>query len=193
MLYKLGKVVSKSKSYLIFESNSTGFVVHVYNVDQFELDKFQKVFIYEHKNEYVHTYYGFKEFKERLFFEDLLTIQGIGPKTAMSILSNGWKKVWEFITDGDFESLAKLQYVGIKSAKQIILEFQNKYKSIMNKKPTSKNKMEVLNALKTLGFQDSQISPIVDKLKEKDDIDLMIQEAIELISNEQQSNIIKAN
>lgn len=88
MLYRLGKVVNKNKSYLIFESNNTGYVIHTPNVDLFEIDKFQKIFIYEHQNDYIHTYYGFKDFKERLFFEDLLSIPGIGPKTALGILSH---------------------------------------------------------------------------------------------------------
>ena len=88
MLYKLGRVISKTKTCLIFESNYTGYAIFVTNVDNYEVDKFQKIFVYEHKSEYGHSYYGFKEFKERIFFEDLLTIQGIGPKTAMSILSS---------------------------------------------------------------------------------------------------------
>lgn len=193
MLYKLGKVLNKTKSYLIFETNYTGYVIHVANVDQFELDKFQKIFIYEHQNEYVHTFYGFKEFKERLFFEDLLSIQGIGPKTAISILSHNWKHVLELIAIGDYEEISKLPYVGLKVAKQLVLEFQNKYNSILNKQTYSKNKIEAIKTLKTLGFNQKQIDLVVDKLEEKDDLDLMIEQAIELISNEVQStNIIKA-
>ena len=83
----VGKVISKSKQNLIFESNYTGYIIHVSNVDKFETDKFQKIFIYEHKNEYSHSYFGFKEFKERILFEDLISIPGIGPKTALSILT----------------------------------------------------------------------------------------------------------
>lgn len=89
MLYKLGKIVSIAKSYFLLESNYTGYVVYAPEIERFELDKFQKVFIYRHKNDYVDVYYGFKEFKERLFFEDLLSIQGIGPKTGIAILNEG--------------------------------------------------------------------------------------------------------
>lgn len=183
MLYKLGKVVNKSKSYLIFESNNTGYVVYTPNVNLFELDKFQKIFIYNYQNEYVHTYYGFKDFKERLFFEDLLTITGIGPKTALSIISNNWKLVLELISNGDYEEIAKLPYVGLKTAKQIVLEFQTKYRNILSKKSESKNKLEVIKTLKTLGFNQSQIDAISDKIVENDDLDTMIEQSIELISN----------
>lgn len=191
MLYKLGKVVSKTKTYLILESNYTGYVIFTPNVDKFELNKFQKIFIYEHENEYVHTLYGFKDFKERLFFEDLLTIPGIGPKTALGVLSHGWSYVLEIIAQGDFEELSKLPYIGLRTAKQIVFEFQNKYQNILNKKTESKNKLEVFKTLKTLGFNQTQINLLEDKLIDEDNIDLMIEKAIEIISNEQQNKAIK--
>lgn len=192
MLYKLGKVISKAKTYLILESNYTGYAIYTPNVDKFELGKFQKIFIYEHENEYVHTLYGFKDFKERLFFEDLLSIPGIGPKTALGILSHGWSYVLEIIAQGDFEELSKLPYIGIRTAKQIIFELQSKYQNILNKKSESKNRLEVFKTLKTLGFNQTQINLLDNKLIEEENIDLMIEKAIEIISNEQQHNTIKA-
>lgn len=94
MLYRLGKIISKSSinSSLIFESNYTGYVINVNNVDNFEIDKFQKIFIFDYKHDYEKTYYGFKEFMERVLFKDLLSIQGLRPKTAMSVLSFDWKR-----------------------------------------------------------------------------------------------------
>lgn len=191
MLYKLGKVTSKNKSSLIFESNYTGYVINVTNVDKFELDKFQKIFIYEYKNDYGRTYYGFKEFRERIFFEDLLSISGIGPKTAMSILGLNWKEVMEMISNGDYDSIAKIPYVGLRTARQIVFDFQKKYKSMLNNKSESKNKIEVYKTLRNLGFNESQIDVVSSKLKESDDIDQMIESAIEIISHEQQNNISK--
>ena len=190
MLYRLGKVVNKNKSYLIFESNNTGYVIHTPNVDLFEIDKFQKIFIYEHQNDYIHTYYGFKDFKERLFFEDLLSIPGIGPKTALGILSHNWNYILELIINGEYQELAKLPYVSIKIAKQIVLEFQAKYKAILAKKSESKNKLEVYKTLKTLGFNQKQIDAISSQIQENDNLDLMVEQAIELISNAQH-NIAK--
>ena len=191
MLYKLGKVISKSKQNLIFESNYTGYIIHVSNVDKFETDKFQKIFIYEHKNEYSHSYFGFKEFKERILFEDLISIPGIGPKTALSILTISWNELMSLIASGDFNEIAKIPYVGLRTARQIVFDFQKKYKSMLNKKIESKNKLEVYKTLKTLGFNENQISLLSNKLEDTNDIDQMVQTAIEIISHEQQNNIIK--
>ena len=187
MLYRLGKVVNKNKSYLILESNYTGYVIYTPNIDQFELDKFQKIFIYEHWNDYDHTYYGFKDFKERLFFEDLLSIPGIGPKTALAILAHNWNYVLDLIINGEYQELAKLPYVSIKTARQIVFEFQAKYKAILAKKYESKNKLEVYKTLKTLGFNQKQIDAISSQIQENDNLDLMVEQAIELISNAQHS------
>ena len=192
MLYKLGKIVSKTKTSLIFESNYTGYVIQVSDVDKFELDKFQKIFIFEYKNDYGLNYYGFKEFRERIFFEDLLSIPGIGPKTAMSVLSSNWKEIMDMIAAGDYNSIAKIPYVGLRTARQIVFDFQKKYKTILSKKTESKNKLEVYNTLRTLGFNEKQINLVSTKLVETNDVDQMIEKAIEIISNEQQNNIIKA-
>lgn len=192
MLYKLGKVIAKTKTNLIFESNYTGYVIYVANIDKFEIDKFQKIFIFEYKNDYVRTFYGFKEFKERIFFEDLLTIQGIGPKTAMSIISSNWKEVMDMIATGDYDNIAKIPYVGLRTARQIVFDFQKKYKTMLSKKTESKNKLEVFNTLRTLGFNENQIELVSSKLQDTNDIDQMIEKAIEIISHEQQNNITKA-
>lgn len=194
MLYKLGKVVFKTKSSIILESNYTGYIITVGNINQYEIDKFQKIYIYNYQNEYSKTIYGFKEFKERIFFEDLISVQGVGPKTAISILSTNWKEIMKMIAEGDYESIAKIPYVGTKTARKIVFDFQKKYNTFLSKNKESKNKLEVYKTLKTLGFNEKQINSISNKLQESDDVDQMIEQAIELISHDHQNkpNISKA-
>lgn len=190
MLYKLGKIVSIAKSYFLLESNYTGYVVYAPEIERFELDKFQKVFIYRHKNDYVDMYYGFKEFKERLFFEDLLSIQGIGPKTGIAILNEGWKKALDLIAVGDWENLSKLPHLGQRSAKQLVFEFQTKYDKILSNKNTfNKTQNELENTLKTLGFSNTQISLALASVDSNSSIEDMVENAIKVISNEQHKKI----
>ncbi|MBR3348041.1 MAG: Holliday junction branch migration protein RuvA [Mycoplasmataceae bacterium] len=193
MIYKLGKIIAKTKTNLIFESNYTGFTINVANVDKYEIDKFQKIFIYEYENDYGKSYYGFKEFKERIFFEDLLSIQGIGPKTAMSILTSNWKEVMKMIAEGNYDEIAKIPYVGLRTARQIIFDFQKKYNLMLSKENQSKNKLEVFQTLKSLGFNKNQIDLVANKLEDTNDIEKMVEKAIEIISHEQSNreNIIK--
>lgn len=191
MLYKLGKVVAKSKNSIIFESCYTGIVIYVSDINKFEINKFQKIFIYEYKNEYRKSFYGFKEFKERIFFEDLLSIQGVGPKTAMSVISSNWKEIMAYIASGDYSSIAKIPYVGLKTARQIVFEFQKKYENMLSIKHENQNKVEALKTLKTLGFNESQINFVQDKLNDDCNVEQMIEKAIEIISHEKSNHIIK--
>ncbi|MGL5205701.1 MAG: Holliday junction branch migration protein RuvA [Metamycoplasmataceae bacterium] len=189
MLYKLGKIVSISKNYFLFESNYTGYVVYAPEIERFELDKFQKIFIYHHKNEYIDVYYGFKEFKERLFFEDLLSIQGIGPKTGISILNEGWKNALDLIAQGNWEKLSKMPHLGQRSARQLVFEFQSKYNSLLTKKPTNKNENDLIETLQTLGFNKNQIIHAIANIDESDSIENMVEQAIKVISSEQHKKI----
>ncbi|MGL5205273.1 MAG: Holliday junction branch migration protein RuvA [Metamycoplasmataceae bacterium] len=189
MLYKLGKIVSIAKNYFLFESNYTGYVVYAPEIERFELDKFQKIFIYHHKNDYIDVYYGFKDFKERLFFEDLLSIQGIGPKTGISILNEGWKKALDLIVEGDWEKLAKMPHLGQRSARQLVFEFQSKYNALITKKPANKNEDDLIETLKTLGFNKNQIIHAIANINVNDSIENMIEQAIKVISNEQHKKI----
>ena len=191
MLYKLGKIVSIAKNYFLLESNYTGYVVYAPEIERFELDKFQKIFMYHHKNDYIDVYYGFKEFKERLFFEDLLSIQGIGPKTSIAILNEGWKKALDLIAGGDWEKLSKMPHLGQRSAKQLVFEFQSKYNTMLTKKTFNKNQIDLEDTLKTLGFNKNQISHALSNIDANATIEDMVETAIKVISNEQHKKIVK--
>ncbi len=191
MLYKLGKIVSIAKNYFLLESNYTGYVVYAPEIERFELDKFQKIFMYHHKNDYIDVYYGFKEFKERLFFEDLLSIQGIGPKTSIAILNEGWKKALDLIAGGDWEKLSKMPHLGQRSAKQLVFEFQSKYNTMFTKKTFYKNQIDFEDTLKTLGFNKNQILHALSNIDANATIEDMVETAIKVISNEQHKKIVK--
>ena len=90
------------------------------------------------------------------------------------------------IAAGDYDGLAKIPYVGLRTARQIVFDFQKKYKTILSKKTESKNKLEVYKTLRTLGFNENQINLVSTKLQDTNDVDQMIENAIEIISHEQQ-------
>ncbi|NQZ29067.1 MAG: Holliday junction branch migration protein RuvA [Mycoplasmatales bacterium] len=190
MLYKIGKIISIGKNYIILESNSKGEIVYVPKPKDFTSDTTIKVFIYEYKYENISSLYGFKTFKERILFEDLLTVPGIGPKTGIQILKEKIKIILGFLLNGDAESLARLPGLGLKSAKQLIFELQDKYAKITSNKKEQKNLKEnlhmvseIIPTLKTLGFNKKQINSSIHLVKPNKDIEIMVEEAIKLISN----------
>jgi Holliday junction DNA helicase RuvA len=110
------------------------------------------------------TLYGFLTLEEKDLFDKLITVSGVGPKTAISILSYyGFSQTVSLIVDGNEKSLSKVSGLGTKSAKKIIIELQARLEGIalngsLNNGFSSSQKMksqqleELEDALHSLGF-----------------------------------------
>ena len=100
--YILGKVSYKNSNYLILENNFKGYKVYMSDLASIEENSNIKVFVYtrvyqNNKSNFVFEYYGFKSIREKFFFETLLSINGIGPKTSLLILKNNIDMLKELI------------------------------------------------------------------------------------------------
>jgi len=184
-LYKIGKVVSIGKTYIILESNYSGSIIHVARPGEFKKDVVKKVYVYEHKNDYTETTYGFFTFKERVLFENLMKVVGVGPKTAISLLVDGTDILIDIIMNNKLDALKEYPAIGPKTAAQIMIELNETYKNNDIKTSGNVNPKEIANTLKTLGFNKEQIQLAIKTVKPQKKIEPMIEEAIKLISNEQ--------
>ena len=184
-LYKIGKVVSIGKTYIILESNYSGEIIYVARPKEFKKDVVKKVYVYEHKNDYSDTTYGFFTFKERVLFENLMKVTGIGPKTAISLLVDGVDALIDIIVNNDVASLTNYPTIGSKTAAQIMLELSSTYKNTKTKSEGKLNVHQIQESLKVLGFSKDQIAFAISKVKPQKNIEPMIEEAIKIISNEQ--------
>ena len=181
-LYRKGKVVSIGKTYVIVETNNQGHIVYVARPKTFIVDKLTKIFIYEHKTEYIHALYGFNTFKERVLFENLLSVNGVGPRTALNVLKDGPDAPMQYISEGDVKGMTSFHSLGTRTATQIIFELKDKYKD----HGLSKNAISTLKIrepLKTLGFNEKQIQYAIKNIKPDKTIEIMIERAIVMISN----------
>ncbi len=186
-LYKRGTVTSIGKKYIIFENNFTGAIIYTPRTNDFKKGEKCKVFIYEYRYENLRTIYGFKTIKERILFEDLLSVPGIGPKTAVQILECPIKQLISKIITGNLKDLSELPGLGIKSAKHLIFEMQDKYKNIYKDKVGAAKVIDIKPTLKTLGFNSNQIKYALKHLTEFKKPEIMVEEAIRIISNEKQN------
>lgn len=193
-IYKIGKIISFGKNYFILESNYQGYLVYAAKLERFEKEIVNKIFVYSYENNFTKTLYGFKTFKERLLFIDLLTINGVGPKTALAVLQSGYYEAMNLIAAGDFETLSSFPFLGLKNSKQIIFEYQDKYLKLLekdknkDKSPSYQSKTkklnELSNVLKTLGFKTKQINYAISNITQGDDVEQMIEDSIKLIADE---------
>ena len=109
--------------------------------------------VHTHVREDVIALYGFSTRRERSIFEKLMTISGIGPKLAVTILSGGSvEDLVGAIKRGDLARLTAIPGVGKKTGERIILELRDKFQDFAEAQPKSSAEADVLSALENLGY-----------------------------------------
>lgn len=190
--YISGKVlksnIGKVNFLEVLISNGIGYRVYVTSKFKFqERDSEISLYTSFQVREESQSLYGFNTESERDFFEQLLTISGVGPKVALSILSTyEMERVREIVLDGDSKLLSKVPGLGSKGAQKIILELRGKIdfdKENVRLEGDVKLK-ELKEALKSLGYTgrslDESMKKATDILSKKDiDIEELIRKVLE--------------
>ncbi len=146
-----------------------------------------ELWIYTHVREDVFSLYGFKEEEEKSVFLSLIGISGVGPKSALGILSAvSYESLKEKVESGDVNFLMKLPKVGKKTAQQIILSLKGKWpesqKSVVDS-AAQDVKNEINSALLRLGFRASEIKVVIDKIDGKQGVKEGIRHALSILQN----------
>jgi len=118
--------------------------------------------------------YGFSELVDREFFELLLSVTGIGPKVAQSILANsGAASIAAAITSSDLKSLESVPGLGKKGAQRLVLELKDKAPAFadgkVNKNLSLSNQVE--NALQGLGYSAKESNSILRQVMSNEKIE----------------------
>jgi Holliday junction DNA helicase RuvA len=124
-----GKLINKGKNYIILEVGDLGYQVFVSPVMYAELTIGDRLEIYTHHHvrEDADTLYGFKNLEELEMFELLLSISGVGPKSALGVLSIAKvEDIKSSIARGDATMLTKVSGIGRKTAERIVLDLRDK-------------------------------------------------------------------
>ncbi|MCF0217996.1 MAG: Holliday junction branch migration protein RuvA [Malacoplasma sp.] len=183
LTYIIGKVVYISKNYILLENNGQGYKIFVSNPDQYKDGCDCKIFIFtkiyqNNKNNIVFELYGFTSVKEKIFFETLMQISGIGPKTGLIILKNDLSVLKNLIVNEDVNSLAVLEGFTNKTALAVVSALSYKMKTEKNYEPhptentqnnceTQQNynaTQDLISALKALGYKPQVIEKTVNNL-----------------------------
>ena len=163
--YISGIVQSKGPTRLVLDVHGVGYKISI-PLSTYEvlpaLKEPYRVLIYFHVREDIQSLYGFATAEERELFLMLLSISGIGPKVALSILSGASPKQFKSrIVTGDVNALTLIPGIGLKTAKRIIVELKEKFTDADDEIPgESIREMpkvgdEVLQALISLGYKRS--------------------------------------
>ncbi len=154
-----GTVHSTSNTHLILSTSGVGYrvscplpvLVSVLQGDTLSL------FVYTHVREDHITLYGFKDESELFLFEKLTSVSGIGPKSALAMLSvHSPSSLSDAVERGDGEALSHTPGVGKKTAEKIILELKGKLGHLIGKEMNDTT-LEVRMALEALGYSSKEI------------------------------------
>ena len=192
--YLKGKLVIKSVDYIVIDVQGIGYKVYMSKtaIDKLEEEKEIKVYTYLKVREDDISLFGFNTLEELHMFELLISVGGIGAKSAIAILSNITPSKFALaVITSDANTLKKLQGIGPKTAQRIILELKDKIKTeeaIENQENTIKQEEqiqedmeELIQALQVLGYRRYEINNILPKIKEET-LEDRIKEALQYLS-----------
>jgi holliday junction DNA helicase RuvA len=156
-----GKLLGKHPNQAIVETSGVGYDVTI-SVPTFSdlppLGSDVALHIHTHVREDVIALYGFLRPSEKLLFEKLITVSGIGPKLAITILSGmAADEMVAAIRGGDVARLTRIPGIGRKTAERMVLELRDKLPEVSPgvaaTAPGTATEQDALSALVNLGYQ----------------------------------------
>lgn len=150
---------------LVLDVNGVGYGLAVgHKTLQQTLDKQTvQLHIYTHVREEALELYGFATLQDKRLFLLLLTVSGIGPRTALAITDKGATAITTAVQQADVSFFSSVPRVGKKLAQKIIIELTSKLGSLkeLNLQPLTTFEEELSTALVSLGFSEQESAEIV--------------------------------
>jgi len=173
-----GKLRQKEPNEVIIEVNGVGYRVVIPLSTYYQLKSDEEPVTLK-----IHTYvredtialYGFLTDKERLIFEKLISISGLGPKSAIIILSGlPIEELISAVRKGDPSSLSSIPGIGPKTASRVVLELRDKLKGVvplieekgvvpLPAAPLHPLKRDLLSALINLGYKRHEVERAIEQ------------------------------
>lgn len=178
--YIKGLVKEITPQNITIENHGIGYLIITPNPYGFKLEEETIIFLFQKVYDDAISLYGFKSKESRELFIKLISVSGIGPKSAVAILASGSVDSIAFaIESGDAKYLQKFPGIGPKSSKQIILDLQGKID--LSSVPVLESLTDVEEALIALGYNSREISRVVNKLDSSKATNELIKDALALM------------
>ena len=170
--YIKGRLIEKTPTKIVVESNGIGYEINI-SLNTYENipdEENIKIFTYLQRKEDSDILFGFSSQSERSIFQQLISVSGIGPSTARTILSSiSPAEIQDAVWSEDVDRIKSIKGIGLKTAQRLIIELKDKVE-LFDKKDIdllSENydiKKEALLALSVLGFNTSKSEKIVSQI-----------------------------
>ncbi|MEI7709330.1 MAG: Holliday junction branch migration protein RuvA [bacterium] len=182
-----GKIILKKEKFLIIETSGVGYKISVSleTVSRLKNENSETtLWIHTHVREDAFDLYGFLEYSELEFFEMLISISGIGPKGALTILGvSSVETLSKAISTGDTSYLTKISGIGKKTAEKIVIELRDKVGKELNTQEggSLSDEMDALEALKSLGYSQMEAREALKKVTGDKNTNAKIREALKIL------------
>ena len=168
-----GTISKSSRNPLIIDVGGVGYLIHVTEkfAGSVKPGKRYTLHVHTHVREEAFDLYGFLEEQELALFELLLTVSGIGPKTALLVIQRGTTPTERAVREGDVDFFTTIPRLGKKNAQKIIIELKNKLGGIkdlnLNEQSSGETK-QMMEALLSMGFRRHEITEVLGKIDGED-------------------------
>lgn len=185
-----GKLVEKNPTNLVIDCGGVGYDVKI-SLNTFSSigsEEAIKVYTQFIVREDAQLLYGFASKEEREMFNYLISVSGIGPNTAMIMLSSLIPhEIAHAIQTEDVRTIQSIKGIGVKTAQRVIIDLKDKmakWSSSAENLPVghNTNKFDALTALVSLGFDKKNAEKALDKISTGDDtVEQLIKGALKIL------------
>lgn len=182
-----GQIHSYGKDNVIIENHGIGYRVYVSNPMQVKGNEEVILYTYQHVREDAMILFGFASMEEHDLFMRLISVKGVGPRTALAMLAAcSHKEMIMAIESNDVKFMKTLPGIGAKTASQIVLDLKGKLveEEIELKVEENTNIRDAIEALKSLGYRTGELQGIANELalEEEKSVDEYIRSALGILA-----------
>ncbi len=190
--YLKGRLAEKTPTYIIVDVGGVGYMVNISLTTYSKIKDLEtiKIYTYFAVREDAQILYGFADINERLLFEKLITVSGVGTNTARLILSSlTTDEAFDAIIQSKTDVLQGVKGIGGKTAQRIIIDLKDKLiKSGIEVEKIDEThntiREEALSGLLVLGFSKASVEKALDKVIKSgniSDVEGLIKESLKLM------------
>jgi Holliday junction DNA helicase RuvA len=170
--YLTGKIENINVDHIYLDVNGVGYKVFfpIGQKDNFKKAKEAKLYIYENIREDRYDLYGFLKIEELGLFEKLISVNGVGPKAGMTIMSvDNYQNIINAISGENISFFTAISGIGKKVASKIILDLKSKLSGVdvSDIVSMSKDAEDIVDAMEALGYKKSDIGKIIGKIPQE--------------------------
>ena len=187
--YLKGNLTVKDPTYVIVDVQGVGYVVKIslYTFGKIKNKDSCLLHTHFHVKEDAQTLYGFADTEEKATFLELISINGVGPNTALMINSSlTVQELKQAIVQEEVSVIQRVKGIGSKTAQRIVLELKDKFRKEgfeenISVKKDNALRQEALSALTTLGINKTMAEKSVERILSKQGEDISLEDLIKQV------------